>query len=105
MGYIDRKAIIESYSNPHYAPLYKDIKAIVFLGTPHQGAELARILTAILSVSFSSSHFVKQLVPDSDAIKSINNSFSHRANSLKLVTYYETENTRLYMVMGIRHLI
>jgi len=73
--------------------------AIVFLGTPHQGADLARILGLILDVSFSSRNFVRQLKPESDTLKFINNSFNHRATSLKLVSYYETQNTRLHPVL------
>jgi hypothetical protein len=65
----------------------------VFLGTPHRGSDLAGMLNLILDVSFGSRKFVQQLKPESDAIKSINESFSHRSKSFKLVSYFETENT------------
>jgi hypothetical protein len=74
------------------------MKAILFLGTPHRGSDLAGIVDLALTVTFSSRDFVKQLNPNSDAIKSINSSFIHRANSLKLVSFFETENTRLTWV-------
>jgi hypothetical protein len=51
-----------------------------------------------LTVSFSSRTFVKQLSPNSEAIKSINNNFVHRVSSLKLISFFETENTRLISV-------
>jgi len=94
----DRKAIIDAYNNPQYAELHKGIKAVVFLGTPHRGADLASILDAVLTVSFSSRTFVTQLKPNSEAIKSINHNFIHRVSSLKLVSFFETDNTRVQWV-------
>lgn len=95
------EAIIEAYNNLEYTTLYDDMKGAVFLGTPHRGADLASILHSILKVSFSSSSFVKQLKPRSDAIKSINNGFIHRAGSLTLVSYFETQNTRVIQVIKV----
>ena len=69
--------------------------AVVFLGTPHRGADLAGILNLILLASFSSRSFVKQLCPNSDAIAAINNAFVHRVEQLRLISFFETENTRL----------
>lgn len=87
------QAIVTAHSNPKYASLYEDMKAVVFLGTPHRGADLAAMLKLILVVSFSSRRFVEQLKPESDAIKYINENFAHRSKSFKLVSYFETENT------------
>ena len=70
----------------------------MFLGTPHRGADLAGILNLVLLASFSSRSFVKQLRPNSDAIASINNGFVHRVEPLKLISFFETENTRLRWV-------
>jgi triacylglycerol esterase/lipase EstA (alpha/beta hydrolase family) len=95
----DRKAIIEAYNNPDYASLSKDIAAVVFFGTPHQGSDLAGILNLVLTASFASRSFVKQLRPNSDALEAINNSFRHRVEKLKLISFFETENTRLTSVI------
>jgi hypothetical protein len=94
----DRKAIIEAYNNPEYASLHRDIMAVVFLGTPHRGSDLAGILDLILTASFSSRNFVKQLRPNSDALEAINNNFRHRVEKLKLISFFETENTRIRWV-------
>jgi hypothetical protein len=93
-----RKAIIEAYNNPNYALLSRDIAAVVFFGTPHQGSDLAGILNLVLTASFSSRNFVKQLRPNSDALEAINNNFRHRVEKLKLISFFETENTRLKWV-------
>jgi hypothetical protein len=87
------QAVVAAHRNPKYASLYQDIKAVVFLGTPHRGADLAGMLNLILAVSFSSRKFIQQLKPESDVIKSINENFAHRSKSLKLVSYFETQNT------------
>lgn len=70
----------------------------MFLGTPHPGTYLARILNLVLRASFSSRSFIKQLRPNSDAIAAINNGFVHRVEPLKLISFFETENTRLRWV-------
>jgi pimeloyl-ACP methyl ester carboxylesterase len=94
----DGQAIIEAYNNGEYASLHKAIKGVVFLGTPHRGADLAGLLDLVLLASFSSRRFVKQLNPNSDAIAAINNAFTYRVEPLKLISFYETENTRLQWV-------
>jgi hypothetical protein len=90
--------IIEAFNNPDYASLHKDIVAVVFLGTPHQGSDLARILDVILTASFSSRNFVEELHPNSDVLEAINHNFRHRVEKLKLISFFETENTRLNLV-------
>ena len=76
----------------------------MFLGTPHGGADLAGILNLILTASFSSRSFVKQLHPKSDAIEAINNGFVYRVDKLKLISFFETENTRLQWVRHFKGL-
>jgi hypothetical protein len=63
---------------------------IVFLGTPHRGADLADVLKAVLTVSFSSRKFVKDLSVTSQAIKEINQLFKARAENLELVSFWES---------------
>lgn len=102
MNIFDNQAIIISHNNSAYSSIAKDIKAVVFLGTPHKGAGLASILKHILDVSFSSRKFVKALKPDSAAIEAINSNFVHRAKSLKLVSFFETVNTRIKWVSSFQ---
>lgn len=77
---------------------------MVFLGTPHRGSDLAGILDLILLASFSSRSFVKQLHPKSDAIQAINNAFVHRVHSLEVISFFETENTRVAWVSHLKNL-
>jgi len=96
------KAIIDANTNPEYSTVFKEIKAAIFLGTPHRGADIASILNGILEISFSWSSFVRQLQPRSDTITSINNHFIHLASSLSLVSYFETQNTRIIKVFKVK---
>jgi len=95
---------MDAYSNPEYTSLFKTIAGVIFMGTPHRGSDLAGILNLVLLASFSSRSFVTQLRPNSDAIAAINNGFVHRVEPLKLISFFETENTRLQWVKHINQL-
>jgi len=86
--------VIDAYNSDNYWNLYQNIKGIMFLGTPHHGSDLANVLKNILSVTFSSKDFVKQLKPNSDAIAHINRLFRDRAKDMKLVSFYESKGLR-----------
>ena len=72
------------------------------MGTPHRGSDLAGILNFILLASFSSRQFIDQLNSNSDTIAAINNSFAHRVEPLKLISFFETESTRLQRVIPVQ---
>lgn len=72
------------------ADLASRIHSIFFLGTPHRGSEMAAVLENILTVSWGKKPFVTDLVPNSAALSSINDSFRHLAPDLRLWSFYET---------------
>jgi len=63
----------------------------VFLGTPHRGAALAALLSAVLAVLFSRKVFVNQLRSNSEMIQGMNDAFRDRSQMLQLVSFYESE--------------
>jgi len=95
---------MDAYSNPEYTSLFKTIAGVIFMGTPHRGSDLAGILNLVLLASFSSRSFVTQLRPNSEAIAAINNGFVHRVEPLKLISFFETKNTRFQWVKPINQL-
>jgi triacylglycerol esterase/lipase EstA (alpha/beta hydrolase family) len=97
-----RQLIVEAYNNEEYTMIHKAIKGVFFLGTPHRGSDLAGMLNLVLMASFSSSTFVRQLNPNGDTIAVINDSFSHRVEPLQLISFFETENTRLQWVEAVK---
>jgi hypothetical protein len=70
------------------------VRAIVFLGTPHRGANLASLLGNLLSASFSQRKYVTQLQVDSELIRIINDQFRDRAQDLELVSFHESTEMR-----------
>ena len=72
----------------------ENAKAIIFLGTPHRGADLAALLSNLLAVTFSNRIFVDQLRANSEMIKEINDTFKDRSECLELISYYESEAMR-----------
>jgi hypothetical protein len=84
------QAIINGYNDKSYKSIIDNTKAIIFLGTPHRGADYAGLLNGLLQVSFSSKDFVRQLRPNSELIQEVNNAFRDRSESLQLVSYYES---------------
>jgi hypothetical protein len=90
--HLNVQAIINAYNEK--SRIIDNTKAIIFLGTPHRGADLAVLLDRLLRVCFSSKGFVGQLRPDSELIEDINNAFRHRTESLQLMSYYESNGMR-----------
>ena len=84
------QAIVNAYNDPSYNNIFKNSKAIVFLGTPHRGANLANLLSNLLAISFSRRIFVNQLGSNSEMIQEINNAFRHRSE-LELISFFESQ--------------
>lgn len=66
----------------------------MFLGTPHRGADLARVLNRLLNITFARQIFVDQLCPNSEVISEINDAFRDRSLQLDLISYYESTGIR-----------
>lgn len=67
---------------------------MIFLGTPHRGADLAKLLSDVLEITFSKKIFVEQLRSNSEFIQEINDAFRDRSESLDLISYYESRGIR-----------
>jgi hypothetical protein len=85
------KAIIDAHNDDEsYVRILDNIKAILFLATPHRGANFAALLSKVLSISFSRKIFVEQLQWNSPVIAIINDYFRERSRSLELVSFSES---------------
>jgi hypothetical protein len=87
--------MITAYNNTRYSQIKKNTIGIAFLGTPHRGGDLAKILKALLDVSFSERQFVKDLLPGSQIIKEINDAFADHISSLQLASFSESTGMML----------
>ena len=88
------QALIDAHNDQCYSRVLNNIKAIVFLGTPHGGANLASLLRNLLLISFSQRIFVDQLRVKSELIQGINDQFQDFSESLELVSFYESKEMR-----------
>jgi hypothetical protein len=90
--------LIAAHNNAKYSQINKNTIGIAFLGTPHRGADLAKMLKALLDVSFSETPFVEDLTPQSQIIKEINDAFGDRAETLQLASFWESKGMMLMRV-------
>ena len=67
-GIFDLKAIISAHNDQSYNKILANVKGIVFIGTPHRGAGLAKYLSNILSVCFAKKKFVDKIAPSKKLI-------------------------------------
>ncbi len=89
------QALIIAHNIERYYQITQNTIAIVFLATPHRGANLANILKTILNVSFSETEYVEDLSPDSQTIKDINDAFADRSKGLELASFWESTGMEL----------
>lgn len=88
------QAIINAYNDRNYEKVLPNIRGIVFLATPHRGANMAKLLSRLLSVTLSKKVFVDQLAPRTSTIVDINTAFPDRTKSLFLVSFWESTGVR-----------
>lgn len=85
-----KRAYIMARQKEGYEKVSQRVKAILFLATPHRGADLAQLLTKVLNVSSGARPFVKDLHRNSLATQSINEEFPQYCQNLQLYSFYET---------------
>lgn len=89
-GLVIKRAYILAKQKDEFLSLAYRVRTIVFLATPHRGADLAQLLTKILNVSSGARPFVADLHRNSLATQSINDEFPQHCQDLQLYSFYET---------------
>jgi hypothetical protein len=91
------KAIVQAKNDDiNYGNLYKAIRSVVFMGTPHQGSDTAR-MGEIAANMFkvmggpTNSKLVKTLKKDCESLDTISMLFRNSLPNLKIVSCYEME--------------
>lgn len=100
-GLVVKMAYILGYHQPEFRPMIDRVCSIVFLGTPHQGAAIARTLSRLVTL-VGARPFVDDLLPESPMLQVINEDFPRVAGNLQLMSFYET---RPMSVGGFKALI
>ena len=96
-GLLIKRAFILAKQKKEFQRVAEQTRAILFLATPHRGADLAQLLSKILSLSSGPRPFVEDLHRNSLATQSINDEFPQYCQDLQLFSFYETLPTRLPM--------
>ena len=81
-----------------YKEMVSQIKAIVFLSTPHRGCNSAGYLDTLLRTFNLSQGYIKDLVRNGPFLQNINHDFNNICRDLKLFSFYETAKTSIYGV-------
>ena len=85
-----KRAYIMANQKEEFQFLAQRVRTIIFLATPHRGADLAQLLTRVLNLSPGERPFVKDLHRNSLATQSINDEFPQYSQYLRLYSFYET---------------
>ena len=99
-GLVAKRAYLLGKLDSQYSDIASKISGIVFLATPHRGAQSATMLNNILAalpLGPPPKAYLADLQITSNALHEINEQFRHHCQELALVSYYETEKTSLYV--------
>ncbi|KAL1838860.1 hypothetical protein VTJ49DRAFT_2113 [Mycothermus thermophilus] len=96
-GLVIKQAYVLARQDPSSAELAGRMKAMVFLGTPHRGSDLARTLNRILGAfpGRSSRSYISNLSGQNELLGLLNDSFRHFAPDVSLYSFYESRPTNL----------
>ncbi|KFZ05991.1 hypothetical protein V501_07831 [Pseudogymnoascus sp. VKM F-4519 (FW-2642)] len=97
-GLVFKKAMMQGHNDDGFKGFISQVKAVLFLSTPHRGTNLAEILNRILSVSIfnhSPKRYVSELKQNSPFIEDINEEFRKHAPKLQIFSFYETLETAI----------
>lgn len=95
-GLVVKKAYILGRSDSEYAQIISNVYGIVFLATPHRGAQYAKMLNNILSTAplgAPPKAYIADLDTHSSALQDINEQFQTLCNELSLFSFFETLKT------------
>jgi hypothetical protein len=98
-GIVVKKVLILAKQDPNYHNMAARIHSMFFLATPHRGAPSAQRLGSILKLSGGAKSYVDNLIPNSEAIHTINDQFRHVFQSVKLWSFFETVKTSLGLIV------
>lgn len=97
-GLVVKKAFLLCKQDMQFADIAATFYGIIFLATPHRGAQSASTLNNILSslpLGPPSKSYVAELQLHSNTLFEINEQFRHHCHDLALMSYFETEKTSI----------
>jgi pimeloyl-ACP methyl ester carboxylesterase len=95
-GLVVKKAYVLGKHDKIYAELVASVHGIIFLATPHRGAQYAKMLNNILSTAplgAPPKAYISELDSSSSSLQDINEQFRICCESLMLTSFFETQKT------------
>ncbi|MCJ1388397.1 hypothetical protein MMC18_001244 [Xylographa bjoerkii] len=94
-GLVVKKAYLLALQDETYRAIATRVKTMIFLATPHRGADNAHKLNNMQRISFAHGPkaYIDDLARNSQALQTINDDFRHVADRLELFSFYETVKT------------
>ena len=85
-----KRSFVLACQNEDFRALSNRVHSMVFLATPHRGADLAQLLSKILGLSHGARPYVADLHRNSLATQTINEEFPQYCKTLQLFSFHET---------------
>ena len=99
------QAYLRGRNDKEYSNLVSQVRAVLFLSTPHRGSNLADTLDRILSVTLTGhtrKAYIKELARNSSTIENLNEDFRHQSSALDIFSFYELEHTIIKASRSVR---
>lgn len=97
-GIVIKKTLLLAQRDPHGQKLVGRFHSMFFLATPHRGADSAKLLKKLLTVT-SKKAYVEDLAPGSMSTQLINDEFRNAYQGVQLWSFFETIATSLGVIV------
>lgn len=98
------QALLRAQIEPRYNGIQKHTIGIIFMGTPHQGSNvasygkiLAKVATSVMNRP--SSRLIKALQTNSDALVRLTSDFRFQLPNYQVVSFYETKPLKMFSTL------
>ncbi|KAI4264584.1 MAG: hypothetical protein L6R42_000320 [Xanthoria sp. 1 TBL-2021] len=92
-GLVIKMAFNTARNDDDYRDMIAQVKAMIFLSTPHRGCTDVKYLDTLLRTFNLSHSYIKELSASGQILQQINHEFSNTCRDLKLFSMYETAKT------------
>ncbi|RKK89759.1 hypothetical protein BFJ68_g16634 [Fusarium oxysporum] len=98
-GLVVKQAYVLARQDPSFHDLAMRMEAMLFLGTPHRGSNLAQTLNSMLhaTATLSPRSYISNLSQQNELLSMLNDSFRHYASDVSLYSFYESRATEIYV--------
>ncbi|OBT63059.1 hypothetical protein VE03_08153 [Pseudogymnoascus sp. 23342-1-I1] len=100
-GLVIKQAYLIARAKNEFASLVCRIQGMLFLATPHRGADCAQLLSKVLNLMGGKRGYVNDLNRDFTALHSINDEFPDCCQDLLLYSFYETIPTSFAVTKSV----